>query len=287
VAGPNASVGSIGVYTALQDWSGLYAREGVKVHVVRAGRFKGMGTAGTEVTAEQLTELQREVDEINAQFVGAVARGRRMTDEAAMELADGRIHRANAAKEMKLIDAVQTFDAAMSEMRGKVQTKTKAGARASATGAIQEIVMADETKDVKPVAEAPKAATIGEIKAAIPDAEPGKIIGWLEKSFTLAQCKDAHMDHLRVEVLAATAAAQKAESALKKPGLDPVKDVGGSSASSSGGDAINEWNAALDEKIKGGMSREKAARQLAKEKPELRQAMIVAWNDPARLRMVG
>jgi ClpP class serine protease len=48
-------VGSIGTYLVVEDWSG--AAEGAwasKVHVVKAGEFKGAGYPGTPVTDAQL-----------------------------------------------------------------------------------------------------------------------------------------------------------------------------------------------------------------------------------------
>lgn len=116
-AGPTTLSGSIGTYAAVYDMSGAAAMEGVKAYVVRAGQFKGMGTPGTEISPEQLTELQRNVDSLNAHFIDGVAAGRKMSRAKVLELADGRVHVGEEAKALGLIDAVESFDAAMARLQ--------------------------------------------------------------------------------------------------------------------------------------------------------------------------
>jgi signal peptide peptidase SppA len=120
-----ASVGSIGTYGVVHDMSGLAAKEGIKVHVLRAGKYKGMGTAGTEITAEQLAEFQRSVDEANEMFVRSVASGRSMSLARVRALADGRVHSAQQAKEMGLVDAVQSLDETFARLAALSKSKSQ------------------------------------------------------------------------------------------------------------------------------------------------------------------
>ena len=106
-------IGSIGTYSVVEDQSGAAAKEGVKVYVVRAGQFKGMGVPGTEVTAEQLSEMQRIVNALNDDFVNGVAKGRDMPAAKVKEIADGRVHPSGEAQKLGLIDYVESFDSAM------------------------------------------------------------------------------------------------------------------------------------------------------------------------------
>ncbi|HLY67397.1 MAG TPA: S49 family peptidase, partial [Chloroflexota bacterium] len=119
VANRAAMVGSIGTYMSIQDESKLYGAAGVKVHVIRAGKFKGAGTPGTAITEEQLAEWQRTVDELNAQFLDTIARGRRMEAEAVAAIADGRIHVGAAAQGLGLIDLVADFDTALGRLQAR------------------------------------------------------------------------------------------------------------------------------------------------------------------------
>jgi signal peptide peptidase SppA len=108
-ASPTAYVGSIGTYGVLVDSSGMADRMGIKVHVVRAGEFKGMGMPGTAIEKKHLEEAQRLISAQNEFFLEGVAGGRRLPLAKVRELADGRAHIAAKAKELGLIDGVQSF----------------------------------------------------------------------------------------------------------------------------------------------------------------------------------
>lgn len=111
VATPASQVGSIGTFLVMHDSSEAYKDMGVKVHVIKAGEYKGAGVEGTEVTDEQLQQAQELVNAINDQFVSAVAAGRGMSMSEAKKLADGRSHLGAAALELGLVDRlVATID---------------------------------------------------------------------------------------------------------------------------------------------------------------------------------
>lgn len=77
-AARDSLVGSIGTYQVVVDASDALDREGIKVHVVRSAPHKGVGTFGAPIDEAQLAQLQATVDALAAEFVGAVARGRKM-----------------------------------------------------------------------------------------------------------------------------------------------------------------------------------------------------------------
>ncbi|MGD8238014.1 MAG: signal peptide peptidase SppA, partial [Armatimonadota bacterium] len=111
-ANRRATVGSIGTYLVIDDWSQFYQEAGVITHVVSSGPYKGTGVIGAEVTDEQLAWLQEEVNDLAEQFVATVARGRGMTIARATELATGRTWIAGQAVDLGLIDAVATEEEA-------------------------------------------------------------------------------------------------------------------------------------------------------------------------------
>lgn len=112
-ANRHAQVGSIGVFAQVFDMSELFDEVGVKALIVKSAEHKGDFAMGTEVTEEQVEELQREINDMHALFVQTVARGRDMTEEEVEELADGRVHIASDAKELGLIDEVASFRSVM------------------------------------------------------------------------------------------------------------------------------------------------------------------------------
>jgi len=120
-----AQVGSIGVYMAVRDTSEATAKQGVKVHVIRTGSHKGAGVAGTPITEDHLDDWQRVVDDLNTQFVSAVARGRGMSFEEARKLADGRVHVGQHAVDLGLLDGIHPLDHVLDSLRGSIATGGK------------------------------------------------------------------------------------------------------------------------------------------------------------------
>ena len=117
VATKATEIGSIGVFTVVDDWSGFYAQKGIKTHVIATGKFKGAGVAGTAITEEQLNEWQRMVDGFMELFVGAIALGRRMETQKVRELGDGRMWLAAEAKRLGLIERLGSLETAMNRAR--------------------------------------------------------------------------------------------------------------------------------------------------------------------------
>lgn len=115
-ANPTGEVGSIGTMLVLADTSGAYAADGIKVHLVSTGKFKGAGADGIPVTDDHLAMFQAEVDDLNEHFIAGVVAGRngKMTPAQVRAVADGRVHIAAKAKTLGLIDEVAPLEVAMS-----------------------------------------------------------------------------------------------------------------------------------------------------------------------------
>ncbi len=109
-------VGSIGVVANILDFSEAFEKDGVKVHQVSTGAFKGAGAKGTPFTEGQKAEVQRLADSFNDNFKGAVARGRGMSLAAVEEVADGRLFTAQESEANGLINGIQPFNVTMGKM---------------------------------------------------------------------------------------------------------------------------------------------------------------------------
>lgn len=117
-ATPSSSVGSIGVYIAFPDYSEAYKMEGVKMDVIKAGAYKGAGIPGTSLDDAQREMLQKEVEEIHADFKGAVKSVRSFVEDSSME---GQTFSGKKGAEAGLVTAlingfdelVQTIDASV------------------------------------------------------------------------------------------------------------------------------------------------------------------------------
>ena len=85
VASPSSTVGSIGVYMAIPDYSEAAKMQGIKMVVIKSGKFKGAGIEGTSLDEDQMGNLQASVDTIHAEFKQAVNMKRKMVKAEAME----------------------------------------------------------------------------------------------------------------------------------------------------------------------------------------------------------
>ena len=85
VASPSSTIGSIGVYMVVADYSEAAKAEGIKMIVIKAGQHKAIGVPGAEVTADQQTHLQEGVDEIHGDFKAAVLKTRKLVKAEDME----------------------------------------------------------------------------------------------------------------------------------------------------------------------------------------------------------
>jgi protease-4 len=258
IAAKGAEVGSIGVYMVVDDWSALFAREGVKRYVIRSGAMKGAGVPGTEITAEQLADFQRNVDEIHALFVASVAAGRKMSVETVEKLADGRIHIASQAKMLGLVDEIGTFDDAVAvASRIAKATLSKSGTNGNPARVAEariapqahrekEIDAMSSTTEVDAVVKAggSRPATLAELKKALPDATAEFRESCMEMDATIQDATELWMDKLRDQNKALAAEVAMAKAASKKPGVEPV--ASGAAPSADAGDE----NALIEQSVK-------------------------------------
>lgn len=111
-----AEVGSIGTMAVLEDSSKRMERLGVSVHVIATGPYKGIGVDGTALSPESLDYLTRRVHAINQHFLAAVQGGRRFTSEQVALVSDGRVHLAETARQLGLIDQVQSLEQSIADL---------------------------------------------------------------------------------------------------------------------------------------------------------------------------
>jgi signal peptide peptidase SppA len=292
---PSSMVGSIGTYGVLYDQSGMFAREGIKAIVIRAGAFKGAGEPGTEITAEQREDYQRVVNELNAQFLAAVSAGRRMDPERVAQIADGRVHIGESARALGLVDSVESFDSAMSRLTalavGSQPTRGSDPQRRTTMSA-----------NVAPVAGENAAATIAEIEAACPGAPASFVLAqakagasafaalraWSAEQSRMIKAnyekeEDAKKAMEEEEEEAKKAAMEKEEEEAKKArarakGVTPARAIASRGAVADSGDPVSEFNAQVKAAMDGGLDYTRALSRVVRENPDLHRAYLDAAN---------
>lgn len=80
MASKSAQVGSVGVYLPFMDMSRMAEMQGIKVDVIKAGKFKGAGVQGTALNDDQRSMLQDRVNYIHANFKEDIKRVRDVED---------------------------------------------------------------------------------------------------------------------------------------------------------------------------------------------------------------
>lgn len=129
--GSGEGSGSIGVWTAHEDWSQWLEQEGVKITEISAGKFKTEGAPWNPLTEEAQTFLQARVDEVYKAFLASVAEDRGDTPaNVRAGYGEARVLPGKLAKAANLVDHIGTLgDAA--EWLARKATPRKRGAKAS------------------------------------------------------------------------------------------------------------------------------------------------------------
>lgn len=108
--------GSIGVIMETLNYKELFGKIGLKTVVFKSGKFKDLLNGDREPTLEELDLVQDLVMETYDQFVGIVAKERKIDLKLLKEnIADGRIFSGKQALEHKLIDQTGSFDDAVAK----------------------------------------------------------------------------------------------------------------------------------------------------------------------------
>jgi len=113
LANPGTITGSIGVISEYANAEDLLKKVGLKSTVLKAGRFKDVGSPLREMTPEEQTYLQGLLQNIHKQFIRDVAQGRQRPLEEIELLSDGRVFTGEQAKEIGLVDRLGNLQDAL------------------------------------------------------------------------------------------------------------------------------------------------------------------------------
>ena len=128
VALPSTQTGSIGVITQIPNLKGLFDKLGIKMEILKAGKYKDMYAGMRELTAEEKDIVQKITDQYYEQFIDVIVKGRHMDRQKVLEIADGRIYTGVEAKELGLVDElgdVQTAIDLAAELAGVSSFETE------------------------------------------------------------------------------------------------------------------------------------------------------------------
>lgn len=93
----------------------LLKKLGLKATVIKAGRYKDVGSPVREMTPAEKSLIQGVVDDIHDQFIEAIVSNRNMTRDEIEHIADARIFTGRQALDAGLVDALGNMEVAIEE----------------------------------------------------------------------------------------------------------------------------------------------------------------------------
>jgi len=105
-AQPSTITGSIGVFSLKLITEGLYNKLGIRRQIIKKGEHADALTDYRELTPEEDSILQEQIDWFYQHFVHRVAQGRNMSSEQVDSIAQGRIWLGIDAKQIGLVDSL-------------------------------------------------------------------------------------------------------------------------------------------------------------------------------------
>lgn len=132
-AADTADVGSIGVIAIHREFTEMMAKDGIKATVIRAGKYKALGTPYEKLTPEAQEIMQNQLDFLYDRFLSAVGQARGRSPEAVREtMGEGREFIGEQALQAGLVDEVGFFESAvarLSQEQDNVQNRAVGNSR--------------------------------------------------------------------------------------------------------------------------------------------------------------
>jgi signal peptide peptidase SppA len=133
---PSGQCGSIGVYMLHQDESEALKKDGIKITIIKAGKFKAEGNPSEPLSPEAYDAFLGKVNDYYGMFVKAIAQYRGTSQAAVREgYGQGRSLLANDAVKQGLADRVGTLDDVLQKHGVKSGPQSSASGSQPGTGA--------------------------------------------------------------------------------------------------------------------------------------------------------
>jgi protease-4 len=117
-----ASIGVISEFLQLHD---ALTKLGIDVKTIKSGKLKDAGSPMRKMNDDDERYFQNLMDDVHQQFIAVVERERKMSHDAVVALADGRVFTGEQAVGMGLVDTLGTYEdavkiaAALAGIRGE------------------------------------------------------------------------------------------------------------------------------------------------------------------------
>lgn len=113
----SAFIGSIGAYIALPQVKAFIEKYNIKYDIIKSGAYKAAGSPFLDLTPEQRQQLQSLTDSSYQQFIKDVKARRPQLPTDIKKWAEGQIFTGEQAYNLKLVDELGSFSAAVRALR--------------------------------------------------------------------------------------------------------------------------------------------------------------------------
>ena len=206
-ASEESSVGSLGTYWQLLDFSQAFQNDGIRSVLLTTGPMKGVGAVGEAISEEQQAFLQSKVDEMNARFMADLAAGRGLSAEQLAAVSDGRWWLAAEAVGLGLVDQLGGLGDVLAAIRAKFQeslsmakeTLQPATATQEPAAAVEVSAVGVQTQQPRP-----EAPGLAQYMAAFGDAEGARMFlagtSWQEAQAAQLQTLQGSLQDAQAEI---------------------------------------------------------------------------------------
>lgn len=154
VVSPSGDVGSIGVFAVHQDVSEKLQKDGIKVSIIKEGKYKAEANPYEPLSEEARAAIQSSVTETYDLFVEAVARNRGVEVDAVRNgFGQGRVVSARQAVAMGMADRVATMDEVLTGLLNGYIPASRQSNHVNTPAALLNDAAGEETATPEPAAE--------------------------------------------------------------------------------------------------------------------------------------
>lgn len=221
IIGKTSTVGSIGVTTYHDDYSGTMEKMGVKRTYIFAGKFKVEGNSTEPLTAGAKNRMQERIDYVYDLFTGLVAANRGM-DEKAVRATEALTYYSEGAIKAGLADKEEALSAAMIAFRESIN-KPSGAMNMSKTYTEEEMTSLINKAYAEGKAEGVREGAVAERKrvSAIVNSDAAK--GKEKTAMALALGEDA-VSPTTAEAVLKTVGVEKTEASDDKSDFEKAMD---------------------------------------------------------------
>ncbi len=146
IANHGTITGSIGVIASAPNLKGLFEKLGIKMNVIKSGKYKDILSAHRDLTADERALIQEMIDSSYMKFLMDVSLGRNIPISDIQQYADGRVMNGETALKYKFIDAIGTYEEAVRKAKSLAKLPENAPVYDQMGSPIEQILMSLDGK---------------------------------------------------------------------------------------------------------------------------------------------